>query len=99
MPFIPHSPEDTAAMLKRIGAASIDDLFIDIPKCPLLLHRKIAACRNLPDGSCHSAQDPRCPESVDTSENKNRQKKDTEDQTDNGLPACKSCRIQIHRYL
>ncbi len=31
MPYIPHTPEDTAAMLARIGAKSIDDLFADIP--------------------------------------------------------------------
>ena len=30
MPFIPHSPEDTAAMLKRIGVSGIDELFADI---------------------------------------------------------------------
>ena len=31
MPFIPHTPEDTAAMLKRVGVRGIDDLFADIP--------------------------------------------------------------------
>ena len=30
MPFIPHSPEDTAAMLQRIGVSGIDELFADI---------------------------------------------------------------------
>ncbi len=30
MPFIPHSPEDTAAMLERIGVSGIDELFADI---------------------------------------------------------------------
>lgn len=32
MPFIQHTAEDTAAMLKAIGAKSIDDLYVDIPK-------------------------------------------------------------------
>ncbi len=31
MPFIPHTAEDVAAMLERIGAGSIDDLFDEIP--------------------------------------------------------------------
>ena len=31
MPFIPHSDQDTADMLAAIGAASIDDLFDEIP--------------------------------------------------------------------
>jgi glycine dehydrogenase subunit 1 len=31
MPFIPHTPDDVNAMLKAIGAASIDDLFDEIP--------------------------------------------------------------------
>ncbi|MDR3176625.1 MAG: aminomethyl-transferring glycine dehydrogenase subunit GcvPA [Desulfovibrio sp.] len=31
MPYIPHTPEDAGAMLERIGARSIDDLFADIP--------------------------------------------------------------------
>ena len=31
MPFIPHTPEDTAAMLQRIGVSHPDDLFADIP--------------------------------------------------------------------
>ena len=31
MPYIPHTPEDTAAMLQRIGVKSLDDLFADIP--------------------------------------------------------------------
>ncbi|MBK1648462.1 aminomethyl-transferring glycine dehydrogenase subunit GcvPA [Rhabdochromatium marinum] len=31
MPFIPHTSEDTAAMLAAIGAASIEDLFDEIP--------------------------------------------------------------------
>lgn len=32
MPFIPHTPEDTAAMLKTIGLKHIDDLFAYIPE-------------------------------------------------------------------
>ena len=32
MPFIPHTSEDTAAMLKCIGVQHIDDLFADIPQ-------------------------------------------------------------------
>lgn len=31
MPYIPHTPQDTEAMLKVIGLSSIDDLFADIP--------------------------------------------------------------------
>jgi glycine dehydrogenase subunit 1 len=31
MPYIPHTPEDIRAMLDRIGASSIDDLFDEIP--------------------------------------------------------------------
>ena len=31
MPYIPHTPEDIRAMLDRIGAHSIDDLFDEIP--------------------------------------------------------------------
>ena len=31
MPYIPHSPEDTDAMLARIGLKHLDDLFADIP--------------------------------------------------------------------
>ena len=31
MPFIPHTQEDVAAMLKSIGVASIEDLFDEIP--------------------------------------------------------------------
>ncbi|MGH8242699.1 MAG: aminomethyl-transferring glycine dehydrogenase subunit GcvPA [Steroidobacteraceae bacterium] len=32
MPYIPHTPDDVRAMLERIGAGSIDDLFDEIPK-------------------------------------------------------------------
>ena len=31
MPFIPHTPEETAAMLERIGVSRLEDLFADIP--------------------------------------------------------------------
>ncbi|MBS1138006.1 MAG: hypothetical protein H6R11_1960, partial [Proteobacteria bacterium] len=31
MPFIPHTAADVAAMLERIGAGGIDDLFDEIP--------------------------------------------------------------------
>jgi glycine dehydrogenase subunit 1 len=31
VPFIPHTPDDTAAMLAAIGARTIDDLFDEIP--------------------------------------------------------------------
>ena len=32
MPFIPHTPSDTAGMLRAIGAGTIDELFDEIPK-------------------------------------------------------------------
>lgn len=32
MPYIPHTADDEAAMLKTIGVKSIDDLFIEIPE-------------------------------------------------------------------
>lgn len=32
MPFIPHSPADTSAMLQEIGVKHIDDLFAQIPE-------------------------------------------------------------------
>ncbi len=44
MPFIPHSPEDTAAMLERIGVSGIDELFPDIK--PDMRPKSF----NLPDG-------------------------------------------------
>jgi len=31
MPYIPHTPEETRAMLETIGASSLDDLFAEIP--------------------------------------------------------------------
>ena len=30
--FIPHTDSDIAAMLKRIGVATVDDLYADIPE-------------------------------------------------------------------
>jgi glycine dehydrogenase subunit 1 len=32
VPYIPHTPEDVRAMLDRIGASSLDDLFDEIPE-------------------------------------------------------------------
>ncbi len=32
MPYIPHTDEDRAAMLREIGVKSIDDLFVEIPE-------------------------------------------------------------------
>ena len=31
MPYVPHTPEDVRAMLERIGARAIEDLFDEIP--------------------------------------------------------------------
>jgi glycine dehydrogenase subunit 1 len=31
MPFVPHTPDDIAAMLDTVGVASVDDLFDEIP--------------------------------------------------------------------
>jgi glycine dehydrogenase subunit 1 len=45
MPFIPHTEEDVSAMLGAIGAASIEDLFDEIP--PALKTGKLAA---VPEG-------------------------------------------------
>ena len=36
MRYLPHSPQDRADMLTKIGVASIDDLFADIPKDKLI---------------------------------------------------------------
>lgn len=44
MPYIPHSSEDTKAMLQRIGVSSLDALFADIP--PEMRPKSF----NLPDG-------------------------------------------------
>lgn len=45
MPFIPHTPEDVASMLKTIGANSIESLFDEIPK-----HLRIAELPEMPAG-------------------------------------------------
>src|SRR5512139_1446082 len=45
MPFIPHTEEDVSAMLGAIGAASIEDLFDEIP--PAL---KTGKLKDVPDG-------------------------------------------------
>ncbi len=44
MPYVPHTPDDVRAMLDRIGARSIDDLFDEIP--PSLL---VDALTGVPD--------------------------------------------------
>jgi len=36
MRYLPHSDDDRAAMLARVGVATIDDLFVDVPKKKLL---------------------------------------------------------------
>lgn len=50
MPYIPHTQEDVAAMLAAIGAASIDDLFDEIPA-----HLKQNRLTKLPDGQTEMA--------------------------------------------
>jgi glycine dehydrogenase subunit 1 len=45
MPFIPHTEEDVSVMLGAIGAASIEDLFDEIP--PAL---KTGKLKDVPDG-------------------------------------------------
>ncbi len=45
MPYIPHTADDTAAMLAAIGANSIDDLFDEIPA-----HLKVKSLDGLPAG-------------------------------------------------
>ncbi len=47
MPYVPHTPEDIQAMLKVIGANSVDDLFSDLPE-NVRLKEKL----DLPDGLC-----------------------------------------------
>ena len=32
MPFVPHTPQDTQAMLEAVGVASVEELFAEIPK-------------------------------------------------------------------
>ncbi|MDJ0917068.1 MAG: aminomethyl-transferring glycine dehydrogenase subunit GcvPA [Woeseiaceae bacterium] len=44
MPFNPHTPKDTAEMLKAIGADSIEDLFDEIPE-----HLKIESLDGVPE--------------------------------------------------
>lgn len=36
MPYVPHTPEDQAAMLRTIGASRLEDLFADVPSEVLL---------------------------------------------------------------
>ena len=36
MRYLPHTPDDRAAMLSAIGVASVDDLFVDVPGPALL---------------------------------------------------------------
>jgi glycine dehydrogenase subunit 1 len=45
MPFIPHTPEDVSAMLGAIGAASIEELFDEIPTA-----LKTGKLKDVPDG-------------------------------------------------
>ncbi|HVJ61297.1 MAG TPA: glycine dehydrogenase, partial [Tahibacter sp.] len=45
MPFIPHSDADVKAMLKTIGASSIEDLFDEIPA-----ELKITSLAQVPPG-------------------------------------------------
>ncbi len=47
MPYVPHTPEDIQAMLKVIGAKSVDDLFADLPDNVCLKE-----ALDLPDGLC-----------------------------------------------
>ena len=44
MPYIPHTPDDVRAMLERIGAASLEDLFDEIPES-----LRIGALTGVPD--------------------------------------------------
>ncbi|MCA1978237.1 MAG: aminomethyl-transferring glycine dehydrogenase subunit GcvPA [Thiobacillus sp.] len=50
MPFIPHTPDDVAAMLATIGASSIEDLFDEIP--PAL---KTGKLKDVPEGESEMA--------------------------------------------
>ncbi len=47
MPYVPHTPEDIQAMLKVIGANSVDDLFADLPE-----NVRLNGALDLPDGLC-----------------------------------------------
>ena len=55
MPFIPHTEEDIQAMLSRIGASSIDDLFDEIP--PELRSGQLTGCRTRHGGNGHLPPD------------------------------------------
>jgi glycine dehydrogenase subunit 1 len=46
MRYLPLTPDDRAAMLARIGAKSIDDLFVDVPSAAVVDRGRFA----LPDG-------------------------------------------------
>ena len=50
MPFIPHTPADTEAMLRAIGVAAIDDLFAEIPG-----ELKLEALEGIPEAISESA--------------------------------------------
>ncbi len=50
MPFIPHTPDDVTAMLGAIGAASIEDLFDEIPA-----DLKSGKLRDVPEGESEMA--------------------------------------------
>ncbi len=45
MRYLPLTPDDRSAMLAKIGAASIDDLFVDVPEAA----RLTGPIRDLPD--------------------------------------------------
>lgn len=47
MPYVPHTPEDIQAMLKVIGADSVDDLFADLSE-----NVRLQEPLNIPDGLC-----------------------------------------------
>lgn len=49
MPFIPHTSDETAAMLEAIGESRIDDLFDEIPKNLL-----INSLPGVPVGMCEA---------------------------------------------
>ncbi len=50
MPFIPHTPDDVTAMLGAIGAASIEDLFDEIPA-----DLKSGKLKDVPEGESEMA--------------------------------------------
>ncbi len=47
MPYVPHTAEDIQAMLKVIGANSVDDLFADLPE-----NVRLQDALDIPDGLC-----------------------------------------------